>query len=181
MKKDKATDAYDVGDNETALKGFRKLAEQGDAEAQLYLATLYKIGDLDNVKVDKVDYKEALKWYRLAAEQGDVSGQNCLASMYQSGEGITQDYKEAVKWYRLAAEQGDKYAQWRLGKMYEKGEGVEQDIVIAYMWYSIAIFSGDEVHTGLVRYDINRIESKMTPEQILKANKLTREYIKKSR
>ena len=127
------------------------------------------------------DYATALKEFRPLAEQGLAEAQFNLGWMYVKGLGVTQDYKEAVKWFRLAAEQGYTFAQQDLGKMYEKGEGVIQDNVIAYMWYSIAIFSGDEVHAGLVRYDINRIESKMTPEQILKANKLTREYIKKSR
>ncbi len=70
MKKDKATDAYDIGDNETALKEFRQLAEKGDAEAQYYLALLYIRGDDIPDMVEKVDYEEALKWYRLAAEQG---------------------------------------------------------------------------------------------------------------
>ena len=107
--------------------------------------------------------------------------------MYDTGKGVFPgsdipivDHEEAFKWYRLAAEQGNKCAQHYLGKKYEKGEGVIQDNVIAYMWYSIAIFSGDEVLAGLVRYDINRIESKMTPEQIADAQELARECIKKN-
>ena len=62
--------------------------------------------------------------------------------------------------------------------MYEKGEGVEQDFVIAYMWYSIAMFSGDEFEVECVEYDKNIVASKMTPEQILKARQLAREYKK---
>ena len=82
MKKNKATDAYDVGDNETALKEFRQLAEKGDAEAQFYLATLYNRGDDIVGGVEKVDFKEAFKWYRLAAEQGHVDAQWRLGLKY---------------------------------------------------------------------------------------------------
>ena len=91
-------DAYNRGDYETALKEFRPLADQGDAEAQLNLGDLYHFGFLDN--------KEAAKWYRLAAEQGNAEAQSNLGLMYENGQGVPQDYQEAVKWYRLAAEQG---------------------------------------------------------------------------
>ncbi len=37
-------DAYDRGDYGTALKEFRPLAEQGHAEAQLYLGIMYSQG-----------------------------------------------------------------------------------------------------------------------------------------
>ena len=168
-------DAYQAGDYKTALKEFRPLAEQGLADAQFNLALMYEHGE-GVVQ----DYKKALKWYRLAAEQGDATAGHQLGVMHHYGWGVKTNYKEALRFYRLAAPQVVQ-SQYSLGAMYYQGQGVNQDIVIAYMWYSIAIFSGDEVEAGLVRYDINRIKSKMTPEQILKANKLSREYIKKSR
>ena len=44
-----------------------RLAQQGDALAQAYIALMYDLG----VGVPE-DKKEALKWYRKAAEQGQV-------------------------------------------------------------------------------------------------------------
>jgi TPR repeat protein len=53
------------GDNETAVKMFRPLAENGNAEAQYHLGYLYETGT--GVKRDD---KEALRWFSAAAAQG---------------------------------------------------------------------------------------------------------------
>lgn len=52
----------------TALREFRLLAEQGDANAQYNLGTMY-----DNGEGVREDDEEAAKWYRKAAEQGDAT------------------------------------------------------------------------------------------------------------
>ena len=49
---------------------FRKAAEQGYAEAQSILGTIYEEGQ----GVEQ-DYKEAVKWYQLAGEQGNAEAQ----------------------------------------------------------------------------------------------------------
>jgi TPR repeat protein len=53
--------AYQRGDYATALRIFRSLATQGNADAQALLANMYDSG----IGV-KQDYAEAVKWYRLA-------------------------------------------------------------------------------------------------------------------
>jgi FOG: TPR repeat, SEL1 subfamily len=124
MKKDKATDAYDAGDYETALKEFRKLAEKGDAEAQNNLGVMYAKGE--GVTQNN---KEAAKWYHLAAEQGHASAQYNLGVMCYTTKyhGTTiRDKKEGAKWYHLAAEQGHAGAQYRLGLMYRDEFGDDE-------------------------------------------------------
>jgi TPR repeat protein len=79
-----------------ALKWFRISAEQGDADAQFTLGTLY-----DKDKNYPQDYKEAVKWYTKAAEQGNESARSSLGVMYATGKGVPKDKKEAVKWFRL--------------------------------------------------------------------------------
>ena len=111
---DDALSAYDRGDFDTALKTFRKLAEQGHVIAQYNLGVMYRDG-----KGVPQDYAEAVRWYRLAAEQGDAAAQNNLGVMYGRGQGVPQDYTEALKLYRLAADQGYAAAQRNLGSMYE--------------------------------------------------------------
>ena len=119
---DKGKAAVEAGDYATAAQKFKKAAEQGDADAQYNLGSMYFRGD----GVEQ-DYVEAVKWYTLAAEQGYARAQAELGSMYENSwpykRAIPQDYVEAVKWYTLAAEQG--YAQTTLGYMYVKGHGVE--------------------------------------------------------
>src|SRR3989337_2079662 len=65
--------AYKKGDFATAIKKFRKLAEQGGAEAQNNLGAMYHEGE----GVPQ-DYKEAVKWFRKAAEQGNAPAQSNL-------------------------------------------------------------------------------------------------------
>ena len=165
----KGLDAARSGDYVTALKEWRPLAQQGDADAQYNLGTMYRKGD-----GVLQDYQEALKWYRLAAEQGYPSAQYNLGSKYRKGEGILQDYKEAVKWYRLSAEQGHANSQTSLGVMYARGWGVIQDKVLAHMWHNISASNGSE--QGKENKDI--IVKQMTERQIEDAQRLARQCVK---
>lgn len=134
----KAQEAYDNGDYETAGGIWQNWAEQGNADAQFYLGVLYENG----YGVAKND-KEAVKWYRKAAEQGDTAAQYNLGLMYQNGSGVNQSDKEAAKWYRKAAEQGDADAQMNLGSMYRYGNGVTQSNKEAVKWYRKAAELGN--------------------------------------
>jgi tetratricopeptide (TPR) repeat protein len=105
-----------------AVMWYRKAAEQGHAQAQVNLGTLYSKG----LGVGR-DYTEAVKWYRKAAEQEHAQAQNNLGVMYSEGQGVVQDYNEAAKWCSKAAEQGHAQAQTNLCIMYSEGQGVAQD------------------------------------------------------
>ena len=98
---DETVAAYDRGDYATAFRGFRRLAEQGDAKAQYYLGALYE----DGTGVPQ-DYARAVQWYRSAALKGDPEGQTALGYMHHTGKGVPRDFSEAIWWYRRAAEQG---------------------------------------------------------------------------
>jgi len=98
----KGWEAFDKGDYQTALKEWQPLAEQGDAQAQYFLATLY-----DNGEGVAQDYKAAAKWYRKAAEQGDVGAQFSLATLYDNGKGISQDMTKAKYWIQKVYEGDD--------------------------------------------------------------------------
>ncbi len=86
------------GDDATAVRLWRPLAERGDAKAQLALGVMYKRG-----QGVPQDYAEAVKWYRRAAEQGNADAQYNLGIMYHDGEGVPQDYVQAHMWLNLAA------------------------------------------------------------------------------
>ena len=121
------------------------------------------------------DHKEAAKWYRLAAEQGYALAQNNLGLMYSKGQGVPEDDMEAVKWYLKAAEQGHSRAQTNLGIKYFRGEGVLEDYVTAYMWCNIAAANGNE----LAMETKIHITKNMTPGQIVMAQELSKETLKK--
>lgn len=79
-----------------------KRAEQGDAEAQFMLGTLYRNGDgvLQNDT-------QAVEWFQRAANQGYVRALSALGSSYWAGRGVRQDYSQAYFWYQLALAEGD--------------------------------------------------------------------------
>ena len=98
-----------ANDYEKALTWYRKAADQGNAAAQVNLASMYLTGR-GVVKNET----EAGKWYRQAAgelrrtaELGDAAAQFSLGLMYANGRGIAKDETEAVKWYHKSADQGN--------------------------------------------------------------------------
>jgi len=94
-------EANKQGDYATALKEWRPLAEQGDAEAQFIMGGMYNLGQ--GVPQDD---KEAVRWYRLAAAQGYAYAQSLMGQMYDLGLGVPQDDVQAHMWLSLAAAQG---------------------------------------------------------------------------
>ena len=105
---DDAADCRDSGEvlikNDPArvASACRRLADQGNAFAQVMLGITYDNGD----GVPQ-NYAEAVKWYRKAADQGLGEAQHNLGVMYEDGEGVPQDYVQAHVWFNLAAAQGD--------------------------------------------------------------------------
>jgi uncharacterized protein len=79
----------------------KRMAEAGNATAQLVLGQIYKHGDLGVPK----NSAEAVKWYRLAADLGNPKAQYNLGLMYENGEGVPSNYIEAYRWFNLAAAQ----------------------------------------------------------------------------
>jgi len=157
--------AYNRGDYATALKLFRPLAEQGNADAQNNLGWAYEQGS-----GVKRDFKEAMKWYRLAAEQRSARAEYSLGVLYYNGSGVAKNLQDAMKWYRMAAAQGDPKAQYNLGFMYANGEGVSQNLSRGYMWWSLA--SNGE---GAAWASLDALSKMMTEGQIAEAQAMARE------
>ena len=80
---DKGLAAYESGDFATALREWRPLAEQGDADAQRGLGSMYYNG-----KGVSPNYRTAAKWYTRAAKQGDASAQAILGVLNAKGLGV---------------------------------------------------------------------------------------------
>jgi TPR repeat protein len=102
---DDAVAAANRGDNPTALRLLRPLADQGCAAAQVFLGQMYGHG----LGVPQ-DYAEALKWYRKAADQGDATGQYMLGFIFLNGLGVPQDYVSAHMWWNLSGAFGNPYS-----------------------------------------------------------------------
>ena len=84
-----------------SLEQCRKLAEEGNVEAQYKMGTIYeaRLGEAQ-------DFKEAAKWYLKAAQKGNAKAQYKMGTMYTQGRGVPIDIPEAAKWFGKASQQG---------------------------------------------------------------------------
>ncbi len=130
--------AQETGSPEFNLPDLIERAEQGNANAQFFLGTIYDFGLYGEPENDA----EAVRWFHKAADQGHVGAQFHLGHVHDNGEGVPENDAEAVRWYRLAAEQGDGVAQFNLGVMYANGEGVPENDAEAARWYRLAAEQG---------------------------------------
>ena len=174
----KGWDAYDNKDYATALRIWKPLAEQGNAEAQYYLGQIYYDGPQRTGPAQ--DYAKAMKWYRKAAKQGQPDAHWWIGAMYLSGEGVTENSTEALKWKVKSIELRVKLPGAKipkdldtytaiLGNYYRMGFFGSADKIKAYMWYEL----GENFTVK------NTLAKGMTAAQIANAKQLSRECVKK--
>jgi TPR repeat protein len=87
--------AYKRGDYETAMRLFRPLAEQGYAQAQHNLGSMY-----DNGQGVPQDYVLAHMWFNLAAAQGReiAKGLRDIAAKNMTREQLAEAQRLAREW-----------------------------------------------------------------------------------
>ena len=101
-----------IEENSEIVK-LKRLAEQGNAEAQYKLGLMYDMGkDVDQ------DYQKAFEWYEKSANQGFASSQSKLGSMYRYGKEVEVNHAKANEWYWKAFEQENEEAHYQLGTIY---------------------------------------------------------------
>jgi TPR repeat protein len=83
------------------VRWYRLAADQGYADAQGLLGTMYSNGE----GVLEGD-KEAVRWYRLAADQGYARAQFSLGIMYDNGKGVLADPISSHMWFNIAGANG---------------------------------------------------------------------------
>ena len=124
---------YVDADIKESIVWYKKAAKQGDVDAQLSLAHIYK--NVNSVKDDKV----ALKIFLELAREGNLYAQKTLGYSYMNGDGTPQDYKKAMYWFQKVQEHGDSSSCVAIGWMYESGNGVEKDLPKAIDWLKKAL------------------------------------------
>ena len=92
---------YDRAQPESSAEFFRKLADEGDVDAQVSL------GDVYQYLFTPPRYDDAVAWYQKAAEAGNSTGKMQLARLYEKGLGIEQDGLMAVNLWREATGTGE--------------------------------------------------------------------------
>jgi GAF domain-containing protein len=92
-----------------SLAELRKLADNGDADAEWQLGVRYHNGE----EVPHDDAR-AMLWFQRAADQGHVTAQATLGAYYWAGRGVPQDLSKAYFWSTLAYAQGDENSRSRI-------------------------------------------------------------------
>jgi hypothetical protein len=104
-----AQSATDHNTRATSLSELRRVAGQGDADAQWQMGVRYHNGE--DVPRDDT---QAMQWFLRAAEQGHVTAQATLGAYYWAGRGVPQDLSKAYFWSAIALAQGDENSKSRL-------------------------------------------------------------------
>jgi TPR repeat protein len=120
---------FNKGRYDQAFESFKRLAEQGNPEAQYWLGVMF-----DSGKGIQTNQQEAITWFQKSYEGGYKYAPGILGCMYFTGTGLTQDYGKALFLLKQGAEMSDQLAEGWLGLMYKQGRGVSQDYSIAVTW-----------------------------------------------
>lgn len=105
----------------TAYRSWKKLADQGAAEAQNNIGYLYEQG-----RGVKQSYARAIEWYKKAAEQDLAEAHHNLGMLAFQGYGMRQDYLAAKRHFTDAAELDQEDSAYMLGLIYYQGHGVRK-------------------------------------------------------
>jgi len=117
-------------DASAAVKYLPRLAELGDTEAMLTMASAAKNG----YGCEPSEELE-LAWNLRAAAGGNAKGNYNAGVAIEFGRGTTKNDVEAFRHYQVAAVAGVPEAQHNLGARYFNGLGVERDLESAHEWY----------------------------------------------
>ena len=98
-----------------ALPIFRKLAKEGDIDAQSNLGAMYQHGH----GVSK-NLTTAAHWYLPAAKKGSTIAQYNIGIAYFYGQGVTQNRIEGLAWVHMSLWGGLKESEKVAGKMKNK-------------------------------------------------------------
>ena len=92
----------DLGGGTISLQRWQPLADEGDAEAQYYVATIHRFG-IGN----PVDYQQAAAWYQKASDQGYDKATLELAILYEQGLGVPKNELQALNLHRKGSGLGE--------------------------------------------------------------------------
>ncbi len=87
--------------NSPAFDYYKRAADGGVPEAQMYISRCYLTG-----RYVKKNKKKAFEWALRAAEGGLVQAQEFVAYSYQKGRGVDKNQLYAYNWYKKAAANG---------------------------------------------------------------------------
>ncbi|CZE49860.1 tetratricopeptide repeat protein [Campylobacter geochelonis] len=124
---DKANEAYDLGDFDTAAKLYEEAGNDPYATHMRGLMLLWGIGPL-STDIEK-DMEKAIELFEISVNGGNSEAMVDLGALYDEGSSLIEaNHTKAKKLYEKAiATNGHVYAYHNLAMMYSEGRGVEQN------------------------------------------------------
>jgi TPR repeat protein len=165
--------AFRSGHAEQAVKIYEAEYLAGSSEAGLRLAALLS-SDLGIPRNDQ----RAFSIWREMADSGDLTASYNLGVAYENGIGTSVDYALAEKYYRKAGDGGIAVSLFNLGALYSNKRAVRGDDVagLAFLLKAQQLATNSSETHRAIREDslghIQKIKSRMTPDQISKAEAL---------
>ena len=150
----KGLTAYKSGDYATALREWKPLAEQGNADAAHLIGQIYRNG-----KGVPRDQKIAYKWFRLSAEEGNAIGAMYLAEQYLGKGGVEENFVSGYVWALISLDSATKVVESKKNVLFLK---IYQSIIDKHFPF---------VNKG--------IKEELTPAQIADAQIVARECVRK--
>ena len=127
---------YETPNDAKAFELFLKYAEQGNAEAEAWVARCY----MNGVGTPK-DYVKAFQYFSKAAAKNHPCGINGLGVCKQYGYGTSVDLRAAIDYFKKAADMGFPLATLNLAKSYsdKKGGFYDEKLAEEYLKKAVSI------------------------------------------
>lgn len=137
--------AWEAGDYARAVREWRPLAIEGDADAQFNLGQAYKLG-----RGVTADLAQAADWFGRAAQQNHLQAADNLGLvLYDMG-----NKGDAIPWLTQSADRGEPRAQFVMGAELFNGERISRDLSRAYALMKRASDAGlQRASAALVQMD----------------------------
>lgn len=142
-----------------------------------YIQIKYNISNLNNeLRQCKTPIEDIIA---AANKFNGKESQYNLGMMYYKGIRVNKNDKKAIYWVEKSAKQGFVGAQFLLSSIYyNKKYKNKSDLLLSYIWILVVKLSNEYSKSKDVLNLEAYIKSKLTPKQIIKAEKLKEELLK---
>jgi hypothetical protein len=126
----------------TEWNGLFARAEQGNVEAQCYVAAMYAYGcktHSGKILVRR-SARKTFEWTRRSAELGSATSQNQLGSILCASGATGANWREGINWLKKAFRGGDSTAATNLAITYRENG----DLRRAVLWFRKAVASKED-------------------------------------
>jgi TPR repeat protein len=122
--------ALSQGNYAAAIPGLKKLADEGDAQSQSTLGTIFWNG-MPGVPQDRAS---AIEYYERAAQKYNGAALSALGNIYLNGDSVPRDPQKAFDYLQKSVTQGTNTGKIGLAVCYLKGWGTEQNLEKSFMY-----------------------------------------------